>query len=516
MIICDVADEFSKKIAYHNLPVPRGSFSSVRSLLKTLHHAEWQFLGADSACRALLPFVVWELPEDSKRLLTTQLGHLNNMWIGTKSALDKDGNILDYQDGKSPVTYVNRSAISLTTTFSEKQATKPQTKKFIDTVLQINDLGVIAPIIGWSIASLLKSRLFDLDYRFPFLNIFGTQGSGKTSTIQQVVQGLTGYSRYNSVDCNTTMFSLLMIFSSTSDVPVYLSEYRRTLTKIGDGLHRLLLLHYDEGIDYRGKVDQTLVKYRLTSPVVIDGNERVSDSALLERAIQIRFSKDTLRNGSKTTDIQNLKQFDINAIFTRVVLYILSLSDLDIKDIYFNAERLMRQAYPDLKLDIRVRHNHTLLIFGLLVLYQSCGKQFDLDVEQICSNSLENITMSTGYVKLEGDEFIEDFITGIADGSVKYNQFENPIYKWEDDIAIVWINVKTCLPWWIKKQAGLNTRTLDTASIKSQLKERTGSEEDQYLLPGKSITVNSKTWWCIGVDLEKARTVLELPENEKT
>lgn len=507
VISCDVYSETNNK------PIPlnisKDSLTSIRGLLSVLPHANWQWLGNDTEVRKVLPFLMAQLSTDSIKISTTQLGFLNGVWVGTRDLMTSTGEIKNYDSGNSDIVYLKRKGISLETGFNTTY--HDDLPEFITSVLNINTANVIAPVLGWTIASLFKSRLSELGLRFPFLNVFGTQGSGKTTTIHKVVQSLTGYTKPSSTDCNTTLFSLLNLFGYTTDVPIYLSEYRKVLSKSGSNLHRLLLLGYDNGEDYRGKADQTLERYPLTSPIVIDGNDYITEPALLERIIQVRFYKDTLRNKEYATNLKELEKFDFSSISTYIIQKTLSLSKDLILELFTKAEKIFSLAFSHIKLDLRVIHNHSIALFGLLVLFNIAGLDFNLDTKSVFETSIENITSSTGATQMEFDLFIEDFIAAFY--SHEIINYDGAIHKLDKENNIIWFNLKGCASWWEKFQSKKGDQ-IDIKSVKAQHKERIGEESDQYILPSKNVSINGVIYWCAGIDLKKASSVIEVPYKE--
>ena len=155
-------------------------------------------------------------------------------------------------------------------------------------LININEPNVILPIIGWFFAVPFKWHFLNKpDYRhFPHLNIWGTRGSGKSS-LAKLLWRMFGYTGNEIPSASQTRFALLRMFTSTNSYPICLDEYKPYDMKAGspEAVRHFMRLSYDGMMDKRGRPDQSVVSYRVVTPVCLIGESPIDEPALMERII---------------------------------------------------------------------------------------------------------------------------------------------------------------------------------------------------------------------------------------
>lgn len=493
--------------SWQNIAITKTAFTRVETLLKELPVIEWQWLAKDIDVRILLPYLVQKIERTGAptKKAATQLGEFEGRWLGTSQTIDADRGILSVRD--SPVVLLPTKQERPTISFANG-ATSLHIHDFFESAVQLNRPQVIWPILGWWAACALKVKLANRGYRFPSLNLYGTRGSGKTSIVTRVLQGLSGYNEPRTYDCNTTQFVMLSLLGSSVSVPIAFSEYRRSSLKAPDRILRYLLLLYDTGHDPRGRADQTVVDYILSAPISVDGEDAITDPAALERIIQINMHPEDVMEGSEAFNSFEVltSKYNLRAIGTEYVMFALA-HDLMLE----RASQLTREAFQATMPD-RVRRNITVIMSGLLCFeawaikhsapFPEVSKVF---VQDVFTETLEAlINVASGRTQILADELIEDLINEASRSAGVDPPF---VYKYVDSDNILWFHLSTALSWWYKHRRSQNRPVLDSAAIKSQLKERMVSETGltgQYIADRKPVSIDGSTRHCYGIDVTAA------------
>ena len=251
----------TERSEWKDVTFTRNAFSGVRKLDNETPYMGWQWLGRDDDVRNLLPFLIDKLKDKGfpRRSATGVLGlHQSGdrpLFVGDKGTLSPD----DYWAGsKAPLVYLEtrreHPSLHLSPSLSEEGGGLGDTAARL--LPSLNEPETIWPIIGWYCATPYKPALEGAGYRFPILNVYGTKGSGKTTTIQRVMMPLLGQTDPRSYDANTTRFVTLSLLGSSNAVPVAFSEFR---FGAAHKFLRYILLAYDTGHDPRGRADQPTV-----------------------------------------------------------------------------------------------------------------------------------------------------------------------------------------------------------------------------------------------------------------
>jgi hypothetical protein len=188
----------------------------------------------------------------------------------------------------------------------------------------INEPDVITPIVAWHGAAVVKVPLAVRLDHFPILGVFGTQGSGKTSTVRSV-RRLVGYrdsAQPFSVEAPSA-FVHLRLFSATTSVPIFIDEYRATELNQSNvtRLHHLLRQVYGGEVAQRGRPDLTVASYCLRAPVTLGGESEPDDAALRERLVVVRPSKLTTSEPARQRAFTALAQLPLERLAAPLVRF---------------------------------------------------------------------------------------------------------------------------------------------------------------------------------------------------
>lgn len=158
----------------------------------------------------------------------------------------------------------------------------------------------LLPLIGWYYASLFTPQIRKQEGEIAQAMVTGDTGTGKTSTLSTLQQmfGLDG----TPSSASDTTFATLKNLSSTTNIPVWLDEYKpsdmssRQLNQLQDYLRKTTR----KGEETRGNPDKTVTRYILSSPVLMSGEEIVQGNAEQRRFIRTQFRAKTTNDGTNT------------------------------------------------------------------------------------------------------------------------------------------------------------------------------------------------------------------------
>jgi hypothetical protein len=394
---------------WYGVTLTKDAFSRVDRMLKELPVAAWQWLGTDRDVRKLLPYLMEELRLRGlpRRVATPIIGTHKGVFVGPEETVTVEG-VLTPDQSKIVWLPTKRERPRVKYVWPDEADYVELLENFVTYFFEINEPTVVWTCLGWYVAALFKQSLEDRNIRYPILNLFGTRGSGKTATIVEVMQPFIGYEDPRAYDANTTRFALLSLLGSTNAVPVSLKEYRRKALKYkADQLLRMLLQAYDHGFDIRGRQDQTTQTYTLSAPVTIDGEDAMSDPAILERVIQVHMHPETIREDTNAYfSFEQLSTLPLVNLAGRLVSWSLSY-ELQFEAALAKTKELFSQPLPT-----RVRRNVAVTLAGMWAFRDFCEFYSvpvpaldDTVLELVLGPTLGNVVnLQTGRTELLGDE----------------------------------------------------------------------------------------------------------------
>lgn len=480
---------------WRDVAFPVTAFSSSREFNKYLVRAEWVWLGTDKDVRALQIHLLNEIREGEFPVTrsTDVLGrHVlpsgKAVVVGENTTISED-RVWKKED--APLRYIPiRDREHPKVDFSNSTL-PPDFAETVELLTQINVPEIVYPIAGWFFATPFKPLLFDEGFRFPCLVVYGTKGSGKTTTIQQVFQPLIGYTKPGAWDVKTTSFVTLTLLGSSTTIPIAFSEFR--VLGSGDFIHYVLLA-YDTGKDARGRPDQTTIQYPLTAPFCLDGEDRLDEPAAIERAIMVRMNKETVaENSPHFRAFRALMKQNLYAVATPYQMWCLSQSATEIEEAYEEMIEAFPQRLPD-----RVRKNFAVVWFGIKKFAAFCAENGVADFEpadgpQVLRKSLFNVyNLRLGRPPLAVDTFCE-FVVNMASRRTE-------AFPWEISGGVLWFQLTPAFEMFNISMSRQKRDTLSRDSIKDQIMEIVG----EYGRPPEIRTIAGKTVLAYGIDLKVA------------
>lgn len=438
----------------------KSNLSTPQSFQECLPAADAVFSGKIAHLRQLL---IWlSRPEIPRIVGIDYVGRWETkpLWVTSKSVLGPDGIIDD-----PPVVCISRTAknIPLHYTLGER----PEELSILaDALPNINYLGVVLPIIGWHAAAVYKSCLAEIEYKFPILNIHGTRGSGKTSVIS-LFQRLAGYSTPQHMDIVSTQFVQLRRSGDVSSIPIHWAEYRSGLPEsVSTRIVRYLQMLYDAAKDARGHPDLTMSEFDLRAPVVVDGEEPLTEPALRERMIQVNLSPNAIGNTSFSEAFNRIAFSSAiwNAFAGSYVCWSLA-NPIPMDD----ARQIVYRNTGSVFMAERVRKNLEVVVGGLLSInnfFLARGLDF-LDTSQIQAFAKEYIQESVLTRRLQVDDFIQDLIFLFERGKTRLT-----FRKDGPDGTVLWFHLPSVYPEWARLSRSIGRPVFNKDALMQQLNER--------------------------------------------
>ena len=295
----------------------------------------------------------------------------NKIWVAKELNMNSEGKIepvkvFYYPMGKSnlidgKVDYSSVSDAKFKEVLSE--ASK---------LLDLNCEDVMIPIIGWFHGAF--TRRWWLNHKnfrhFPHLNIAGSRGSGK-STLMEIIWNLFGWTGEELLSCNATRFALMRIFSATNSYPTVLDEFKTSnMPSWNVSYIREFMRHsYGGMVDQRGRPDQSIVEYHLTTPICLIGETPYYplEAAAIERVIPVHMTTNDIDSsteiGKKRNDLcERLQRVDWTGYLPRYIRY---LTEIDFETQIKYAQQDAIDYLDGRDIPRRIWDNIAAMVFGL-------------------------------------------------------------------------------------------------------------------------------------------------------
>lgn len=327
------------------------------------------------------------------------------VYVGTDGAIDQKGNPI------SSVISVMEDNEALKSGIAETpMIKKSELKEISGDLFHFNTYERTVNILGWVGACFLKERLRQRKIKLSHLVIAGGAGSGKSETLEKIIQPIFGL-QGSGIGCSgITKFSTLKSTSSTNLLPVVFEEYKpHKLSKIElDLISATLRSTYDYQTSQRGRADQSVVNYMRRSPICLVGESSFDETAIKERIVDVQFAKSD-RTAEHTKSYRYLAKHEgqLNFLGKALLLLVMNMPD-DALD------KLIQQSKVFEKMDFETRtilgmSNVYLGILLMKELYESFGLNFWAETglsEKMVQDSIVNNT----YNSLDGSSKVNSAV----------------------------------------------------------------------------------------------------------
>jgi hypothetical protein len=332
--------------------------------------------------------------------LPTEDKPLRYVYAGERATIDGDGRRVD---GAESVPCENpiRSTIEDTDEISNYELIQA-----VHALLGYNELPKTASVLCYMAAAIAKPKLTERGIKFPHLVIVGECGSGKSFTVEKVIQAFFGLKSIVGAS-KITNYTFLTAAGASNCIPLIIDEYKPSTMRdnIVETIHNGLRDLYDGHEGQRGKADMSVRSYRLTAPLVLCGEESPSESALKERSIELLFSKTDILgrlDGGALIESPSMQEY-IRNLGKAVLLTVLRTPSIELRYEYNNLRNL-----TDERLAPRVRNNVAAIGVGVYLL-ELTAKRYGADFKTAFgierSEILPAITEAVKRYTLGGGEY---------------------------------------------------------------------------------------------------------------
>jgi len=394
------------------LRFPLSAFHSKRDFIRQLPSADLQWTGSDNNVQGLLR-VLARRPVP-RRLGSLMLGEYrkgeHHLWLGPGCAIGKDGFV-----DPAPVVYVPNGA-----SLDKRVRYRPTDDETFQRVARVvfenlpfaNTPKVMLPMLGWFFATPMKPRFMEKVGAFPLLFVWGSQGSGKSSIILDVLWPLFGIVSPEPYSATETEFAMIKALTATRSIPIFMDEYKpadmpRPRLNM---LHRYLRRLYRGESEERGRPDLRVTTFHLQSPLCLAGETRPTEAAILERIITANPAKTSLdARGSFRHAYGNLRTVDLGLFAPRYIQFCLGRDfDSDLA----NARAITNRLAGERKVPLRIVENITAMVLGVHLFEEfaaECGFDLpeDLGMREAVNAVLDDVVETDHGVKNALDHFLE-------------------------------------------------------------------------------------------------------------
>jgi len=502
-LLCDVKSAMG--YTYENVQLENADWHTRSKFLKAIGHQDCTFVGSDNDLQALCSHISFKTPV--RKIGTHIIGIIDNIWVVDNMNITANGindklDIIPFEKGAD--AFYKKIHYDVL----DQNDYKNMVEAFFQNITRINQSEVIYPMLGWFFASPLKELISDKLDGFPILFAHGGQGSGKTTT-GRVFLRLAGYNDTKPNSCTMRPFPMLKLLSSTNAIPVLLDEFKVSdmSSEQLENLMRFMRKSYFGEVESKGRADQTVEDYRLCAPLIIMGEWNISQPALKERFIMVRFTDVVKKTPSMQQAYEKIKSINIEAFMPYYVQFCLGQN---IYDIIAYASGIVDTHFSSIDIAPRIKSNLTAMVVGLL-LYQKFASHYKINIDvvdygRLLDSQLANITDSkAGFVRSAVDQLIEELGVMAMNGNI----LEGCDYKHltvENKIKALAINFNKVLPRF--KEYARRTQYegdyLDKSSYYSLFKET------PYVINhNMTVKLGDSTARCLVINVEKAGILLE-------
>lgn len=360
---------------YSNVRIENSDWYSRSKLMTTIGHSDCTFHGLDVDAIDLCRHVISRVPV--RKQGTRMIGLHDNLWVLRDCNISAAG----YVDPMQLVPY-DRSLESLHSKIQyrhlEDDEYRMLAQGFFKNILGVNLPRVMLPILGWFFAAPMKPKLQIIDGSFPLLQCYGSKGAGKTTLLEKLLS-FQGYTDPTPHSCTTKSFPLLRLLASTNAVPVFLDEYK---TDIGQDatniIKRYMRKAYRGEVEEKGNPDQTVTPYYIEAPLIVCGELKITEPAILDRVIIAGFTNVIEDRQDMQQAFAALNTLDAAGFMDRYMMFCLGE---DTAARLQQAKDQTRTRLGNIQVGPRVFINLSVMIFGLQMM-MDFARRWGVDLQK--------------------------------------------------------------------------------------------------------------------------------------
>lgn len=385
-------------------------------------------------------------------------------------------------------------------------------KDILPLLCSINEDAIISTIIGWHFVTPVAPLLRKVaDDAFPQLMLWGTKGSGKTSTAQ-VFGKLFGNPEIRT--CTRPSFSILREVDLFNALPLYLDEFRpynmslEYLKSIKD----IALNAYKASYTSRGTKSQSTVTYQLTAPIVWMGETPFEESNMMDRIVITKLSPNALAGAKefkiayKALNLLPLKSF--TGGYIQWLLSKVQNGEINIQQLYDSYKEMLDDYFT---LNERPASNIAITLIGAH-LFNLLAEELNLEcrINQKKVSAIQASYFSENEMH-SGLQNLFKFTANIIQGDLHY--MERGVH-YDYNIAQKKLTLATSL--WLSavrkyaKEYDFRNEVMSERQLKNLLKEN--FEQGGFVIScGGPRDIGGKSTRSYVIDTQQLESVLEIP-----
>ena len=340
-----------------NVVFTQPDWASKSSLIKKLPHPDFAYIGGDTDVQRLFKVVAQVKVPQKTGVKVIGLHKVNDKWhyVSKEGSLGPNGEkneLLLETDYYLPTKIIPTDPPSIV-----------DAKRIMDSLFQFNTKEVVIPILGWFISAFFKERIFETTRQFPLLFIFGGAGAGKTQTILNLKRLFSLEIDNVKSIADVTGFTLIKSANSNNTIPLMLDEYKSSMFSAFQVkmVSKLIRAAYNNEVGERGTASQEIKTYFYRAPIILAGEQTVTEPAARDRIIEVHMNKVT--SAPHLEDFKKLQEAPLEKLGKALLVEALKISDEDLQTIMADSLKAVPDYYQD-----RPRLNQSIVIAGIKLL----------------------------------------------------------------------------------------------------------------------------------------------------
>lgn len=312
--------------------IPLEAFGSRASMAKFLAPFGGQFLGTDTQVQGLARQVHKRAILSKDEYLVSREGldviddpenpgRVDVIWVSPTGAYSSQ---LRNEDGERGIAkYRFRSSVARDGVFrSDLHKCPPleadaHTERVLDALLHVyGDDEVVAKLVGWMVSAFHRQIYHRVFQEFPLCGVFGQAGSGKSTLVDLLIRLFYWKSPpIITQACTSTRWGVNAALLSSASIPVVLEEYKPRQMPLGmhgfytnafrSAYNAQAFMKGGMGDEVMGLTHRDVRLLAYGAPVLYVGEAIESETAVMERTVNIALSKSGLRGQHKQKDLVN-------------------------------------------------------------------------------------------------------------------------------------------------------------------------------------------------------------------
>lgn len=395
-------------------------------------------------------------------------------------------------------------------------------------------------ILGWFYAAPFRPLIHDWEGEFNLLQVIGSTGTGKTSTLKAFWEAFG--MEPDPFSASDTPFTLMKHMASSAGVPVWIDEYKPADIRNDrlESLHRRLREVTKGTAVSKGRANLGEVLFNIKAPVVVSGEQKFSQStpAVRRRAIMTTLSEEATREGSsyrrafseltgsayETPDgsVEYPEGYDLSEHARAYYSWVLSQSPDDLQDLWQEARADTGDLLSDrgLKFEATEFQGAQTILFGVRVFREFAETVGGADVSELptdddVGDALEHFGNNIGKDgKRRGydDAFLELFAqaaqAGYVDEDEAYRFMDSR--KWGKEVlAFHMPTVYTGVSRFVRDyNLEDEYNIIGKTDYLSALKDKIGREGSHVLAVHHDVRLEGGNTRCVVIDPQRTRQSL--------